>query len=52
MIQKVMNEYAELVTEEQKLYRTDRTESLEEQIWNISMSKERTRKWEKKELKR
>lgn len=52
MIQKVINEFAELVTEEQQMYRSDRTVSLEEQIRHIKMDEERTRKWEKKEMKR
>lgn len=32
MIQKVIDEYAELVTDEQQMYRTELTESIEEQV--------------------
>lgn len=32
MIQKVIDEYAELVTDEQQMYRTEQTESIEEQV--------------------
>lgn len=35
MIQKVIDAYAELVTDEQQLYRTKLTESIEEQVMNV-----------------
>lgn len=35
MIQKVIDAYAELVTDEQRLYRTKLTESIEEQVMNV-----------------
>lgn len=35
MIQKVIDAYAELVTDEQRLYRSKLTESIEEQVMNV-----------------